>query len=108
MDASPQMSMSMFPPRFKLSIFVLNVFQRPQGKGRDGNEYGGDYCLQGLSCDHLKNGESKAIQTEIGGLDAAEAAKFRGLVGKQTELPVTVYAIEGKVACSLARSVAGK
>ena len=80
------------PPRFKLSGMVLNVFEAPAGKTKDGRDYGGDFRLQLLSADHLRNGETKMVPTEVSvGTDGKTAESYRARVGAVVELPVTVY-----------------
>jgi hypothetical protein len=80
------------PPRFVLSGMVLNVFQAPAGKSKDGRDYGGDFRLQVLSADHLRNGETKVVPTEVSiGGDAKEAETYRTRVGAVVQLPVSVY-----------------
>lgn len=91
-----------YPPRFTLAGRVLNVFQRPAGVSREGQAYGGDWIVQLLSADHLRNGETKLIPTDVSfGSEEAEARRHK--VGSDVRLPVTVYARNGNVVVSLAR-----
>jgi hypothetical protein len=92
-----------FPARFTLSGAVLNVFQSPAGVSRDGRDYGGDYRVQLMSCDHLKNDEPKLTPTDVSiGTDETLAKRYRELLGKIVRLPVSVYAINGDIRVSLA------
>ncbi len=81
---------SEYPPRFEFSGVVMNVFQRPSGTGKDGKPYGGEWVAQVMSCDHLKNGESKLIPTDLY-IDSEDVPKFRSLLNKAGKWPVTVY-----------------
>lgn len=84
------MEASQYPPRFEFSGVVLNVFQRPLGTGKDGKSYGGEWVAQVMSCDHLKNGESKLVPTDLY-IDQEDVPKFKLLMGKPGKWPVTVY-----------------
>ena len=92
-----------FPARFKLSGQVLNVFERPKGKTRDGVEYGGDTVVQLLSTDTLRNGEQRVIQSEVScGEDRGVAQQWRDLVGKIVSVPCSVYVSNGDLRVQLA------
>jgi hypothetical protein len=84
------MEVSQYPPRFKISGVVLNVFQRPSGTGKDGKAYGGEFVAQVMSCDHLKNGESRLVPTDLV-IGEDDVSKFKASVGKVGEWPCTVW-----------------
>ena len=97
------MNPNQFPARFKLSGSVLNVFQAPAGKTREGTEYGGDYRVQLLSTDTLKNGEQKVVQTEVSiGTDAGRADRWKQALGEHVTVAAAVYAINGDIRVQLA------
>ncbi len=86
------MDISQFPPRFEIAGVVLNVFQRPSGKDKEGREYGGEWVVQLMSADNLRNGETKAVPSDlIVGRERSDADKFRSMMGKTVKLPATVY-----------------
>jgi hypothetical protein len=94
---------SHLPARFILAGLLLNVYQSPKGKDREGREYGGDYKLQLTSADYLRNGESKMVQSEVSvGEDVKVADLYKAKVGKVIKLPVTVYAAQSQLRLSLA------
>lgn len=84
------MDVSQYPPRFKVSGVVLNVFQKPSGTDRDGKGYGGEFVAQIMSCDHLKNGESKLVPTDLV-IGSEDVPKFRAMLNKVGEWPCTVW-----------------
>jgi hypothetical protein len=92
-----------YPPRFILSGVVLNVFLKPAGKSKDGQSYGGDWCVQVMSADHLKNAETKLTPTDFSvGADKAEADRYKALMGKLVKVPVSVYVSQGQMRVNLA------
>ena len=46
---------------FILSGTLINIFETPKGKDKDGQEYGGDFKLQILHENTLRNGENALI-----------------------------------------------
>ncbi len=98
-----------YPARFEISGVLLNVFQRPEGKSKDGQAYGGEWVLQLMSADHLRNGESKLVPTDLmlgkEPADKVEAEKYRVKIGTAVKFPATVYVGRGgQLVASLARS----
>ena len=94
--------LSKLPARFVLAGIVINVFQSPRGE-KDGKSWGGDFRLQLLSADHLRNGESKVVPTEVSlGSDEKDAVPYRAKVGQLVQLPVSVYAGAQGLGVSLA------
>lgn len=90
---SQALDLGKLPPRFVLSGTVINVFHAPEGKSKEGKSYGGDFRLQVLSADYLRNGETKMVPTEVSlGTDEKAASGFRARVGQIVQLPVSVYA----------------
>ena len=105
------MEMSQYPSRFELSGVVLNVFQRPEGKGKDGTSYGGEYVVQVMSADRLRNGDDRLVPTDLTigkeAVDKVEADKYRPLIGKSAKFPCTVYVgKERQLVVALARGKA--
>ena len=105
------MDMSQYPSRFELSGVVLNVFQRPEGKGKDGASYGGEYVIQLMSADRLRNGDDRLVSTDLTigrePSDKAEADKYKPLIGKAAKFPCTVYVgKERQLVVALARGKA--
>lgn len=81
-----------YPARFILSGVLLNVFKAPEGKSKEGVSYGGDYRLQLMSADHLRNGETKLTPSEVSvGDDGKTAESYRGQLGQIVQLPVSVF-----------------
>ena len=50
---------------FILSGTLINIFETPKGKDKDGQEYGGDFKLQILHENTLRNGEKRADLVEL-------------------------------------------
>ena len=100
------MEVQQFPPRFEVSGVLVNVYQRPEGKTKDGEVFGGEWCTQLMSADHLRNGESKLVSTDlIVGKEKADAEKHRPFLGKVVRLPATVYVNrQNQLVVSLANS----
>ncbi len=103
------MDISKVPARFQVSGELINIFRKPEGKSADGKDtYGGEYVLQLMSCDHLRNGESKLVPTDlVVSKERADAEKFRPSVGKVVTLPCTVYVgRQGSLVVALANAAA--
>ena len=100
-----------YPARFILAGVVLNVFLAPAGKSKEGTAYGGDWRVQLMSADHLRNGETKLSPTDFSvGAEKAEADKYKALIGKTVKVPVSVYVSQGVLRVNLASesAAAGK
>ncbi len=90
------------PNRFDLTGQVLNIFQAPSWE-KDGKSGGGDYRMQLLSIDRLRNGEVKVIPTEVSlGDESSLKADYEARIGQVVRVPVSVFAIGGTVKVSLA------
>lgn len=77
------------------------MFERPKGTSREGRDYGGDWVVQLLSAEHLRNGETKVIPTDVSvGPDRRDADGFKP--GSLVTLPVSVYPFNGSVGIRLA------
>ena len=50
---------------FILSGTLINIFETPKGKTKEGEEYGGDFKLQILHENTLRNGEKRADLVEL-------------------------------------------
>ena len=100
------MEVQQFPPRFEVSGVIMNVYQRPEGKSKEGEVFGGEWCIQLVSADHLRNGESKLVPTDLLlGKEKADADKYRAQMGKVVRLPATVYVNrQNQLVVSLANS----
>lgn len=102
--ASGMIDLGKLPARFVLTGVVMNVFEAPAGTSKDGRAYGGDYRLQLLSADHLRNGETKLNPTEVNlGKERDEADAYRKRVGQVVELAVSVYVANGALGVQIAR-----
>jgi hypothetical protein len=100
--ATGSIDLGKLPARFVVAGLVTNVFQSPAGE-KDGRKYGGDFRLQLLSADHLRNGESKVVPSEVSlGTDEKDAATYRAKVGQLVHLPVSVYPAGNGLGMSLA------
>lgn len=93
-----------FPERFTAHGLAQHVYTQPSGVGKDGKPYGGGTKISLSAFERLKNGEAKLVTFDLnlGELSAADAEKYRKLVGKTVSAPVTVYSIDGRLVVSLA------
>lgn len=73
---------------------LLNIFVTPKGTNKEGQPYGGDDKLQVLNEVTLKNGEKRM---DLLALTVSDSSKYRDDIGKELELPVDVYAYQGKI-----------
>lgn len=72
---------------------VINVFRTPEGKNQEtGEVYGGQYKVQLLVEDQLKNRENRmSMET----LTTQEPDKFKEYVGQTVIVPVSAFAPNG-------------
>lgn len=84
---------------FVLQGKLLNIFETPKGKSKDGENYGGDDKIQILHEVSLKNGEKRM---DLETLSVPDAALYRDQVGQQIEVPVLLSVWQGKLSVKIA------
>jgi hypothetical protein len=67
---------------------IINVFETPTGKGRDGNTYGGQHRIQIMAENELQNGQKRV---ELVNLTVDSISQFKSLVGQMVRIPVGVF-----------------
>lgn len=73
---------------------IINVFDTPEGKKKDGSSYGGQHRIQVMAENTLQNGEKRM---ELVNLTVESVSKFKSLVGQMVRVPVGVYARDNSV-----------
>lgn len=79
---------------FVLKGQLLNIFETPKGKSKDGENYGGDDKIQILHEVCLKNGEKRM---DLETLSVPDAAVYRDRIGQQVAINVLVSVWQGKL-----------
>lgn len=68
---------------------IVNVFETPRGVNREtGEEYGGQWKVQILAENLLRNGQTR---TELVDLTVEDPAPFQRLQGKRVRVPVGAF-----------------
>jgi len=73
----------------KLDGKLINVFQSPEGKNKDGGSYGGEWRVQLQAESHLKNGQKRV---ELINLTVPDQKQFIDHTGKDITVDVGVFA----------------
>ena len=84
---------------FMLSGKLINIFETPKGKDKDGQEYGGDFKLQILHENTLRNGEKRADLVE---LTVSDTTPYRDKLNAPVSVPVAVSVWQGKLSVKAA------
>ena len=79
---------------FVLEGTLINVFQTPKGKTKDGEEYGGDSRIQVLHENTLKNGEKRVDLVE---LTVSDTSPYKEKLNAPVSVPVAVSVWQGKL-----------
>lgn len=92
------------PNRFQLTGLLVNVFKSPEWS-KDGNSGGGDFRLQLMASDKLRNGETKTSMTEVSvGLESSVIERYKKELNKVITLPVTLFSVGNEIRAKLASS----
>lgn len=73
---------------------LLNIFETPKGKNKEGEEYGGDDKIQVLHEVTLKNGEKRM---DIETLSVQDSAIFKDKLNQTVTVPILVSVYQNKV-----------
>jgi hypothetical protein len=76
---------------FSITGQVLQVFKAPEGKTKAGDSYGGDYRLQLLGTQRLKNNETKKELVTLS-MPSKWGIELYKCVGSTITLPVSLMA----------------
>lgn len=79
---------------FVLTGTLINIFERPKGKTKDGDEYGGDSRLQILHENTLRNGEKRADLVE---LTVSDTSPYTDKLNASVSVPVAISVWQGKL-----------
>jgi hypothetical protein len=84
---------------FMLSGKLINIFETPKGKTKEGEEYGGDFKLQILHENTLRNGEKRADLVE---LTVSDTTPYQDKLNATVNVPVAVSVWQGKLSVKAA------
>jgi hypothetical protein len=84
---------------FMLSGKLINIFETPKGKTKDGEEYGGDFKLQILHENTLRNGEKRADLVELA---VSDTTPYRDKLNATVNVPVAVSVWQGRLSVKAA------
>lgn len=84
---------------FILKGTLVNIFETPKGKTKDGEEYGGDSRLQVMHETTLRNGEKRVDLVELA---VADVSPYREHLSKPVSVPVAVSVWQGKLSIKAA------
>ena len=97
------MKLENLPNRFKLTGMLTNIYKAPEWT-KDDKTGGGDYRLQIMSVDKLRNGETKTGLSEVSvGTSPEDEEKYKAQLGKLITLPVSLFVSRGSIVTSLAK-----
>lgn len=81
---------------FSITGQIINIFEAPEGKNKEGQAYGGETKVQLLGEFHLKNGEAKKDLMTLSVPVKWEHA-LKQSQGKEITLPVGVFVTGGAI-----------
>lgn len=84
---------------FMLSGKLINIFETPKGKTKEGEEYGGDFKLQILHENTLRNGEKRADLVELA---VSDTTPYRDKLNATVSVPVAVPVWQGRLSVKAA------
>ena len=84
---------------FMLSGKLINIFETPKGKTKEGEEYGGDFKLQILHENTLRNGEKRADLVELA---VSDTTQYRDKLNATVSVPVAVSVWQGRLSVKAA------
>jgi len=73
---------------------IQNVFQKPSGTNDQGEQYGGDYAVQMIAYETLRNGEQRM---QVVNLRTNRPEVFQSLQGQTVTVPVGQFARGGQI-----------
>lgn len=73
---------------------LVGCYKTPEGKNDKGEEYGGDYRLEVMRRNMLRNGE---ITHEVAEIKTDNEQHWRSKVGHPVEVPVAMTNFKGKI-----------
>ena len=76
-----------------LEGILINAFETPKGKTKEGKEYGGESKIQVLYENTLVNGEKR---TELETLTVSDLTPYKGKEKSPVRVPVAVNVYQGK------------
>lgn len=79
---------------FVLTGTLINIFETPKGKTKEGDEYGGDSRLQILHENTLRNGEKRADLVE---LTVSDTSPYNDKLNASVSVPVAISVWQGKL-----------
>ena len=79
---------------FILDGTLINIFETPKGKTREGEEYGGENRLQVMHETKLKNGEKRVDLVE---LTVDDVHPYADKLNSSVSVPVSVSVWQGKL-----------
>lgn len=79
---------------FVLTGTLINIFETPKGKTKEGEDYGGDSRLQILHENTLRNGEKRADLVE---LTVSDTSPYTDKLNASVSVPVAISVWQGKL-----------
>ena len=79
---------------FLLKGKLINVFETPKGKTKEGESYGGEDRIQVLHENTLKNGEKRM---DLVDLTVGDVAPYRDKLDTPISVPVAISVWQGKL-----------
>lgn len=79
---------------FVLHGKLINVFETPKGKSKDGEEYGGETKIQVLHENTLRNGEKRADLVELA---VGDVSPYVGKLNALVSVSVSLSVWQGKL-----------
>ena len=86
---------------YRITGKVVNVFQQPAGKTREGTEYGGESRVQIQGMSTLRNGE-KRMQLET--MRTKKGHEYKAQIGKDVTVEIGYFINNGRVIWFLVES----
>lgn len=84
---------------FLLKGKLINIFETPKGKTKDGESYGGDDRIQVMHETTLSNGEKRV---DLVDLTVKDVAPYRDKENAEICIPVSVSVWQGKLSIKVA------
>lgn len=79
---------------FLLQGRLVNIFETPKGKTKDGESYGGDDRIQVMHETTLSNGEKRV---DLVDLTVKDVSPYRDKVNTTVSIPVAISVWQGKL-----------
>lgn len=73
---------------------LINIFETPKGKTKDGEDYGGDDRIQIMHETSLKNGSTRV---DLVDLTVGDVAPYRDKLNAVINVPVSISVWQGKL-----------